>query len=83
MRIHEVTRAPINEQAEQLLGPGYITGPPAQVPAEVIEVDRHIWQRSACPACRRRVRTFHPFHSVLGRYRCVVVCQACGHAEEV
>jgi hypothetical protein len=64
-----------------LLLQGYRQGPPPNLKAEAVRIDRDILAEAECPACRRVGLSCKPYHR--GRsYRVLGVCLPCGHAEE-
>jgi hypothetical protein len=67
---------------QDLAAQGFTPGAPRHITAQSQAIDQRACRRLVCPACRKRGSAYHPWTD--GRsYRCLAVCQACGHAEEM
>jgi hypothetical protein len=60
---------------------GFTPGAPSRVPADWLEIDRHLAHAMKCGCCHKRGLQFEPFQRD-GEYRAVLSCKRCGFAEE-
>jgi hypothetical protein len=67
----------------RLLLDGWQIGPPSQIGATTLQIDRSVVSRLRCPVCRAGRLTFIPYHRGQ-QYTGVARCLACKrHEEEV
>jgi hypothetical protein len=66
----------------RLQAEGFRPGFPPYTQQATKDIDTKIYQRARCQHCRKRCLKCQPYHRGL-RYRMVLLCQRCGHREEV
>jgi hypothetical protein len=60
---------------------GFVNGPPAHIPAPIVDIDRRIYSRLKCGECGHRGHMVTPTHR--GReYRLLCRCRKCGNEME-
>jgi hypothetical protein len=73
--------APVLQARQRLFACGYVPGPPACLPAHVVQIDRACYRSMRCARCNRRGQRYEVYHRGRG-YVGLLVC-LCGHCEEV
>jgi hypothetical protein len=60
---------------------GYVDGPPAHIPASIVDIDRRICSHLKCGECGHRGHNVTPMHRG-GVYRLVCECRKCHNQTE-